>query len=897
MKNLSISNKINLLIVTTGLLAIIIAYTVFTYKLVDIKQDVLDDTQMHLSELVDASIRAKADVCLSNAVSISNNLDVINALETNSRENAIYAMKKLSEDFKDNTNYKNIKIHLQDKNGNSFLRSWKPDVHGDDLKTIRKSINDVYSLKKAVVGIEVGKSNTNLVGVAPIFNKQKEYIGSVEFKAGFNSIIKDAKKFEKAEILMLLKEEPLKKLYFEGLIEKTKKIDGMVLNQKTFDEKYVKYIEKIGIKTLQKSNTVFDDEYYSIIKPILDYSGTTIGYYIIGEDAKYIQEHVDDAQGIIYTALSILIIIVVLIVIIIAVLSRKIIVIPLQHLDTAITKVKENSSGRMRINVDSNDEIGSVVTNFNSYLQQIEDGQLEDEKVIREAVNIVEKAKQGFYTYKIEQKSSNPEVEKLRNSVNEMITVTKNNMQMITQALIQFGNAKFNYTIDAKSSGNIGSLIKGTNALGGSISEIMSMIHNTSVRLSENSNLLASTSEELSASSSEQAASLEETAAAIEQITSAIVSTNNRADKMLEIAKNLKETSEKDDKLAHQTGDAMDDIDKATNDIVDAIEIIDQIAFQTNILSLNAAVEAATAGEAGKGFAVVAQEVRNLANRSAEAAKTIKDLVSYAQSKTLTGKSTADKMVDSFNFLNSKVAEVTSIVTEVTDATKEQMQGMEQINNAVNELDKATQENAASADIVSKKAMILSEIAEQLLAVVNRTEFDKSKEDSVCDVHLVFDTTKLKLDHVSFKDNAFDNIGDGKRFTVKTHTECALAKWIDEHKNEEFAKTQDWEKLLKAHEHVHVGVQNFINIDANDKFDSQLNSIANDIENNTLKVFESIDMLKKHKCKEVPLERARDVIKTSDPIDYSKKVHDYKTEEVKHDKKSKSSTDEKWESF
>jgi methyl-accepting chemotaxis protein len=251
-------------------------------------------------------------------------------------------------------------------------------------------------------------------------------------------------------------------------------------------------------------------------------------------------------------------------------------------------------------------------------------------------------------------------------------------------------------------------------------------------------------------------------------------------------------------------------------------------------------------------------------------------------------------MVESFNFLNQKVSEVTTLVTEVTEATHEQKIGMDQINSAVNQLDKATQENANASEIVSNKAMALSEISSQLVAVVNRTEFDKSRKDSVCDVNMVFDTTKLKLDHIKFKETNFKELGNGKTAKVKSHTECDLGKWLEVHSHESFTKTQDWDALLKAHEAVHKGVQEYIDVDAKDRYDNKLHSIANTIEDSTTEVFNRIDKLKEHKCKDMELERGRDVVskQTHDPREYHKQIKKYKDDEVKHDRQAPSKSNQ-----
>ena len=167
----------------------------------------------------------------------------------------------------------------------------------------------------------------------------------------------------------------------------------------------------------------------------------------------------------------------------------------------------------------------------------------------------------------------------------------------------------------------------------------------------------------------------------------------------------------------------MNDIDEKVNAINDSITVIDQIAFQTNILSLNAAVEAATAGEAGKGFAVVAQEVRNLATRSAEAANEIKVLVQNATDKANEGKSISDKMILGYNGLNDNITKTIEIIANVENASKEQLTGIEQINDAINSLDHQTQENAMIASQTNDIALQTDTIAKLVVSNANAKEF------------------------------------------------------------------------------------------------------------------------------------------------------------------------------
>ncbi len=159
----------------------------------------------------------------------------------------------------------------------------------------------------------------------------------------------------------------------------------------------------------------------------------------------------------------------------------------------------------------------------------------------------------------------------------------------------------------------------------------------------------------------------------------------------------------------------MDEINKEVSSINEAIEVIDQIAFQTNILSLNAAVEAATAGEAGKGFAVVAAEVRNLANRSAEAAREIKNIVELASKKAKVGKDISDNMIEGYKELNENISNTILTIDKVATASKEQERGIIQINDAINMLDQATQKNAQVADEISTMSLNIAQMSNSLV--------------------------------------------------------------------------------------------------------------------------------------------------------------------------------------
>ena len=184
---------------------------------------------------------------------------------------------------------------------------------------------------------------------------------------------------------------------------------------------------------------------------------------------------------------------------------------------------------------------------------------------------------------------------------------------------------------------------------------------------------------------------------------------------MQKLANEVQKATSKEIELAKKTENSMNEIDDATSTINESLTVIDQIAFQTNILSLNAAVEAATAGEAGKGFAVVAGEVRNLAGRSAEAAKEIKALIETAQSKATDGKNIVSNMMNGFDELDNTITKTIELISAVAEANKEQLESVGQINTTITQIDTMTQNNASIANEVTNTANEVSEMAQKIV--------------------------------------------------------------------------------------------------------------------------------------------------------------------------------------
>jgi methyl-accepting chemotaxis protein len=306
-----------------------------------------------------------------------------------------------------------------------------------------------------------------------------------------------------------------------------------------------------------------------------------------------------------------------------------------------------------------------------------------------------------------------------------MIESLRDSMGELRRTLTQYTHDDFRSSvkIDPKLKADMLEVMESVNKLGDALRKNAKLNLENGELLNTNSSSMSQSVNNVAQKANQQAASLEETAAAVEEITSITRNNAENATKMANLGTTVRSAVTDGQNLANQTASSMDEINTEVTSINEAITVIDQIAFQTNILSLNAAVEAATAGEAGKGFAVVAQEVRNLASRSAEAASEIKTLVESATQKAKQGKDISTNMIEGYENLNKHISETIHLIDDVSTASKEQMQGIEQINNTVTMLDKVTQENAHEASSVASIADEVRTMADELVADAKSKKF------------------------------------------------------------------------------------------------------------------------------------------------------------------------------
>ena len=343
---------------------------------------------------------------------------------------------------------------------------------------------------------------------------------------------------------------------------------------------------------------------------------------------------------------------------------------------------------------------------------------------VEQSQAVIAKAKAGDFSERVPLEGKSGQLAELCGGINDLIDTTSSGLAEVSRVLGALAQGDLTQTVEKEFEGVFDRMKGDVNGTVGQLSQTLRQISESTEAIKIAAAEIATGNTDLSTRTEEQASSLEETASSMEELTATVKQNVDNARQANQLAANASEVAVKGGSVVSQVVTTMGSITESSKKIVDIISVIDGIAFQTNILALNAAVEAARAGEQGRGFAVVASEVRNLAQRSAGAAKEIKALIGDSVEKVEVGSKLVEAAGKTMEDIVGAVKRVTDIMSEITAASQEQSTGIEQVNQAIMQMDQVTQQNAALVEEAAAAADSMKAQAVALADSVNAFRID-----------------------------------------------------------------------------------------------------------------------------------------------------------------------------
>lgn len=418
--------------------------------------------------------------------------------------------------------------------------------------------------------------------------------------------------------------------------------------------------------------------------------------------------------------------------------SRRGIVRPIRSLTQAMTRLANGEMNNLEIDAARKDEIGEMaraVEVFRTNALAMDELKAQEAALHRSSSDlqssisaVVASAVAGDFSGRISKDYQNEDLNRFASGVNELVESVDDAVTEVRRVIAALADADLTQSMEGHFQGAFAELQVNVNNTMVRLRGTMHNVRGAASTINNNSAELSSAANDLSKRTEQQAAALEETAAALDEITATVRAASARATEARDMVHETKQSAAKSGEIVRSAVTAMGRIEESSTKISQIIGVIDEIAFQTNLLALNAGVEAARAGEAGRGFAVVAQEVRELAQRSANAAKEIKTLISASAAEVEGGvslvRSTGSALVEIEGLVNRVNEHVESIAT----AAREQATALAEINSSVNHMDQMTQKNAAMVEETTAASETLADESRQLQQILSNFKLDAGSE-------------------------------------------------------------------------------------------------------------------------------------------------------------------------
>ncbi|WP_349508896.1 methyl-accepting chemotaxis protein [Agrobacterium vitis] len=418
-------------------------------------------------------------------------------------------------------------------------------------------------------------------------------------------------------------------------------------------------------------------------------------------------------------------------------IARRGIVNPIRLLTDNMNRIAKGALGDAIPGTERGDEIGEMARAleiFRANRLQMQEMEAQEaalnsqSKDLQSSISsIVASAAAGNFSQRITKSYEDADLQRFASSVNELVANVDLGVTEVRRVIAALSSSDLTQDMRGNFQGAFAELQSNVNHAMATLREAMQSIRGASGTITDNSGELSSAANQLARRTEQQAAALEETAAALEEITTTVRTSTERAHEANQMVEQTRNSAGKSGEIVRSAIDAMGRIEQSSQKISQIISVIDEIAFQTNLLALNAGVEAARAGEAGRGFAVVAQEVRELAQRSANAAREIKALINTSADEVKGGVSLVLSTGEALNEIVGLVDHVNGHVASIARAAQEQSAALAEINTSVNQMDQMTQQNAAMVEETTAASQVLASESRQLLVQLERFRLEDNR--------------------------------------------------------------------------------------------------------------------------------------------------------------------------